>query len=75
LACGAVVVFPGDVNLRAAPSLNAEVVDGLDRGEDMDVLEGTVSAEGINWWRVRTDVNTEGWAAESFDGTVYLGGQ
>jgi len=71
----AVVVFPGGVNLRAAPSLNADVVDGLDLGEDMDVLEGPVSAEGITWWHVRTDINTEGWAAEGFDGTIYLEGR
>ena len=71
----AVVVFPGGVNLRATPSLNAEVVDGMDLGEDMAVLEGPVSAEGITWWHVRTDINTEGWAAEGFDGTVYLEGR
>lgn len=71
----AVVVYPGGVNLRAAPSLNAEIVDGLDLGEDMDVLEGPVSAEGITWWRVRTDINTEGWVAEGYDGTIYLEGR
>lgn len=71
----AVVVFPGGLNLRTAPSLNADIVDGLDLGEDMTVLEGPVSAEGINWWHVRTDINTEGWAAESFESNIYLEGR
>jgi hypothetical protein len=38
----------------------------------MLVLEGPVNADGLVWWRVRTDVNREGWAAEGFGETVYL---
>ena len=66
------VVFPEGLNLRAAPSINAEATGLLELGEDMDVLEGPVSADGLTWWRVRTDINREGWAAEGYGDTVYL---
>jgi hypothetical protein len=67
------VVFAGGVNLRVAPSITAEAwPNGLELGEDMEVLEGPVNADGLIWWRVRTDVNREGWAAESSGETVYL---
>jgi hypothetical protein len=66
------VVYPEGLNLRAAPSINAEATGKLELGEDMLVLEGPVNADGLVWWRVRTDVNREGWAAEGFGETVYL---
>lgn len=66
------VVYPDGLNLRAAPSIDAEVTGHLELGEDMDVLEGPVSADGLMWWRIRTDVNREGWAADGFGDTLYL---
>jgi hypothetical protein len=69
------VVFAGGVNLRAAPSLNAEIIGGLELGEQVAVLEGPQLAEDLTWWRVRNQVNREGWAAQSFETNVYLEGR
>ncbi len=70
----AVVVNPGGLNVRASPSLNADIVAGLDLGDGVEVLEGPVSADDVTWWRVRTADGFEGWAAEGFDGAVFLEG-
>jgi hypothetical protein len=69
------VVFPGGVNLRAAPSLNAEVVGGLELGEQVEVLEGPRFADELTWWRVRNQVNREGWAAQGAGGDEFLAGR
>lgn len=58
----------GAVNMRAEPSVNGEVVDQLDEGIELEVLDGPVDAEEYVWYQVRvnTEGGSEGWMAVDF---------
>jgi hypothetical protein len=51
------------------------VVGGLELGEVVAVLEGPRVADDLTWWRVRNQVNREGWAAQGANGAVFLEGR
>ncbi|MFO7169846.1 MAG: SH3 domain-containing protein, partial [Chloroflexota bacterium] len=48
---------------RAAPGLEAKILDGLPVGTQLELLEGPVSDDGYTWWRIRTKDGREGWVA------------
>lgn len=52
------------LNLRSGPGLDYEIVDKLERGEEVTLLEGPRKESGYSWWRVRADDGAEGWAVE-----------
>ena len=52
------------LNLRAAPGLDFEIIDRLERGELVTLLEGPRKTDGYAWWRVRSDDGIIGWAVE-----------
>jgi uncharacterized protein YgiM (DUF1202 family) len=55
------------LNLRSGPGTNFEVIDQLERGELVTLLDGPLKNEdgdGFAWWLVRADDGTEGWAVE-----------
>lgn len=64
----AVVTYRGTQpkNLRTAPSLSAGIVNQLVEGIAVDLLDGPVCADGLNWWQVRVvgSPETSGWMAE-----------
>ena len=63
---GAVVEGTGScLNVRAAASLEADVVDCIADGTGVTVLAGPVDVDDISWWRVEAP-NVNGWAAEIY---------
>jgi tetratricopeptide (TPR) repeat protein/uncharacterized protein YgiM (DUF1202 family) len=60
-----VFTIGGDrLNLRSEPSLDAEIVDRLELGDLVTLLEGPYKEDGLAWWRVRNNAGIEGWAVE-----------
>jgi Tol biopolymer transport system component len=54
------------LKLRASPSTTGDVLDKLNKGDRILVLEGPTVAEEYLWWRVRlNDSGREGWVAEN----------
>ena len=51
------------LRLRAGPSLDQEILDRLQPGSSLTVLEGPQQGSGHAWWRVRTIEGREGWVA------------
>ncbi len=59
----------GQLSIRAVPSTNGTLLTRVDPGAQFTVLAGPQSANGFNWYQIRTDDGSlEGWAAEG-DGT------
>jgi hypothetical protein len=53
------------LNMRSEPSTNAAIVDRLELGELVTLLEGPYKEDGgYAWWRIRNDEGLEGWAVE-----------
>lgn len=57
-----------NVNLRAEPSIDGEVVDQLAAGTELEILDGPTEAEEYIWYQVRvnTEGGSEGWMAADF---------
>jgi uncharacterized protein YgiM (DUF1202 family) len=53
------------LNFRSSPSTSAGIIASLSRNTTGKVLEGPVSADGYNWYRLETSAGT-GWAAGEF---------
>jgi SH3-like domain-containing protein len=55
------------LNLRSGPGTNYEIIDRLELGERVTLVDGPLKNEdgdGYAWWLIRTDDGTEGWAVE-----------
>lgn len=60
----------GQLSIRATPGTNAQLVVRVNPGQQLTVLAGPQSANGLNWYQLRSDDGTiEGWAADG-DGTT-----
>ena len=57
-----------NVNMRAQPSADAEVVDQLAAGIELEILDGPVDADDYTWYQVRVNEEggSEGWMASEF---------
>jgi hypothetical protein len=69
LAIGAAVtVTEADVRLRDAPTVNSNIVSGLDQGAEFTITEGPIEADGFVWWGVQStvDPNIVGYVAGDF---------
>ena len=53
------------VRVRAAPSLSAPVRTALPEGTPVQVVDGPVSADGYDWYRIETEEGS-GWVAGQF---------
>lgn len=53
------------LNLRENPGLRARILNRLQRGVVVTLLEGPVFSEGLLWWRVETEDKLTGWVVES----------
>ncbi len=61
------------VNVREAPSIEAERIGRLAQGVTFDVLEGPTCADGLNWFKVRYgEEDKEGWLAEGQNGLYFV---
>ena len=58
----------GGVNMRDEPSVNGEIVDQIDEGIELEVLDGPVDADEYVWYqlRVNTEDGSEGWMVADF---------
>ena len=52
------------VIVHAEPNANAPVIVEVIAGQSMEVIDGPVIAEGLTWWKMRTEDGTEGWSVE-----------
>ena len=50
------------LNVRASPSLEAEVVKKLHPGDRVEILGDMMQADGYYWWKINLDDQLEGWA-------------
>jgi hypothetical protein len=50
--------------MREAPSTSAAVIETLPAGVPLEVLEGSVVADGFRWARIRTPTGRGGWVVE-----------
>ncbi len=63
-------VLPGEANnVREQPARSGTLIGAIPGGTTFSVLEGPVCADGLNWWRIKTDAIT-GWTVEG-SGTDY----
>lgn len=53
------------LNLRAEPSLDAEILARLRTGQSVTVLDGPVDADHYYWFRLETADGQQGWAVEA----------
>jgi uncharacterized protein YhaN len=51
------------LRLRSGPSLSESVIDRLQPGTQMTLLNGPQQADGHAWWHIRTTNGKEGWVA------------
>lgn len=62
----AVVRGTGDcLNVRVAPGRTNDAIVCLADGQKVTVLEGPQEADGLQWWKVKTNLG-DGWAAEDY---------
>ena len=61
-----VVVFDGPVNLRSAAGTSASTISSLAEGTALTVVSGPTTANGYNWYEVKTDAGKNGWVAVDF---------
>jgi len=60
------------LNFRAAPSLQSEVIARLPSETPLEVLSLPRQADGYRWWLLRTPTGEVGWAVDLVDGGFTL---
>jgi hypothetical protein len=54
------------LNVRANPSKSASVLNRLEQGAYIQLVEGPVLVDGANWWKIRQDFSeAQGWVMEN----------
>jgi len=52
-------------NIRNAPGINQELIGSIDTGEAVELLEGSVCNNSLQWWKVRvSETGLVGWTPE-----------
>lgn len=54
------------LNVRAEPNTDADILETVDEGSSLTILEGPSEGSGYTWWKVRTAAGTEGWVVVDF---------
>lgn len=60
------------LNVRSGAGTSFAIIERLQSGVSVTLLEGPVTANNFSWWRVRTPSGREGWVVESADGVQTL---
>lgn len=66
---GAIVTTTdANVNLRTEPSVEADVVEQLGQGVELEILDGPTEADDYTWFQVRVNEEggSEGWVVQDF---------
>lgn len=63
---GNATVTEDGLNLRGNATTDAEVMTTLSQGQQVAIIGGPEEADGITWWQVELDNDTQGWVAEDF---------
>jgi sortase (surface protein transpeptidase) len=63
---GNATVTEDGLNLRGNATTDAEVITTLSQGQQVSIIGGTEEADGLTWWQVELDNDTQGWVAEDF---------
>jgi|SRR5450759_3667144 Bacterial SH3 domain len=66
ITVGVYVVVVGGVNFRNAANTGAQIIRTLADGEVLQVTGGPTSASGLNWWKLKDQNGTEGWAVQDY---------
>lgn len=66
------VVAGGANNVRTEPNSTATILGQIPLGATFTVNEGSICADGYQWWYVSYGGSTEGWTAEGSDGEYWL---
>lgn len=73
LTVGSLVSVNGNTaNVRSGAGLNFAIVAQLANADTVTLLEGPISADGLNWWRVQTGSGVTGWLAQDTDGVTLV---
>lgn len=68
-----VTVSTAQLSVRATPGTGGQLITRADPGQEFTVLAGPQSANGFNWYQIRSDDGSiEGWAAEGDGSTRWL---
>lgn len=59
---------PGILNVREYPSIGFQIVEKLDSGDRVTIINGPQKNDDFVWWQIETEDGVTGWVAE------YLGG-
>ncbi|MBK9124721.1 MAG: SH3 domain-containing protein [Chloroflexi bacterium] len=60
------------LRVRSGPGTNFVVVRSIPPGSTVDLIGGPTSSGGFNWWNIRLDDGTTGWAVDFADGEQTL---
>ncbi|MBI9042970.1 MAG: DUF3160 domain-containing protein [Anaerolineaceae bacterium] len=55
------------INLRKEPTTSSDVLDHIETGKYLTIIDGPIQADGFTWWKVNGDVTKEGWVVENQD--------
>ena len=67
-----VQVINDTLNVRSCARTDCEILEELDNGARVTVLEGPQVSDNYNWWRIRTPNGIEGWGVSGADGIQTL---
>ncbi len=60
------------LNMRSDSGVEYQIRRKLSRGTEVTLLDGPVSADGYNWWKVREPEGLEGWVVDLYGGQITL---
>jgi uncharacterized protein YgiM (DUF1202 family) len=61
-----------DLNVRSGPGSGFAILGDVRAGIVVQVIEGPVQGDGLNWWRILAPSGLQGWAVEQVDGIQTL---
>ncbi len=67
-----VQVMDDTLNVRSCAGADCEILEKLDNGVRVTVLEGPQVSDNYNWWRISTPNGIEGWSVAGADGIQTL---
>ena len=59
-------------NVRQSPSLNAQILTALPKGELVTIMSGPFTGSGLQWWQIQTNIGLLGYVVEEVDDVQVL---